>query len=147
MSTEAEVILEKNKILIKQFASFLRGLSVNEKTIESHLDIVDLFINKFLIYEFEKPLTPPEGVDQCDFFLSNYLLTHHHLVGNLITKTYRALKFLFRYFKANEYITEEQYEAFEAKFKEKEDLWNDSCKKLIATKKAERALLKSQNTK
>ncbi len=69
---ECTKIKKSNKKLLNDFANWLQKSNLANKTIGTHVDNVDFYINEFLLYE--DAVKPQNGVDSIDMFLGYWFV-------------------------------------------------------------------------
>ncbi|MDA1278342.1 MAG: recombinase [Verrucomicrobia bacterium] len=67
-----EEIRVENAALLKEFAAWVRGQGVSERTVWMHLSNAAFYIQEFLLYE--QPLRPQEGVLSIGMYLGYWFI-------------------------------------------------------------------------
>lgn len=81
-----EEIRASNAVLLEDFKVWLRQKNLSDKTIKSHAENVDFYINEFLLYE--APTEPQDGADEISEFLGYWFIkkamwaSPAHIKGN-----------------------------------------------------------------
>lgn len=69
---ESKKMRAENKVLLTEFANYLKDKGLTENTIYNHTSNVEFFINDFLLYS---DIIPPEdGIEEVDSFLGDWFI-------------------------------------------------------------------------
>ncbi len=85
---QCEIIRSANKKLLAEFNQWLRSSGLSDKTIASHVDNIDFYINEYLLYE--DALEPREGVDEVSEFLGYWFIRNAMWASRSSIKAYGA---------------------------------------------------------
>lgn len=69
---EYERIQQSNAQLLDDFEAWLIQKNLADKTIKNHIDNIDLYINRFLLYD--DAVEPQEGIGSVSFFLDYWFI-------------------------------------------------------------------------
>jgi hypothetical protein len=69
---ECERIRQSNEQLLDDFESWLDQKNLTEKTVKKHIDNIDFYINRYLLYE--DAIEPQEGVGHVNMFLGYWFI-------------------------------------------------------------------------
>jgi intergrase/recombinase len=69
---ECERIQQSNAQLLDDFEVWLMRKNLSDKTVKNHIDNVDFYINRFLLYE--DAVEPQEGVGSVSMFLGYWFI-------------------------------------------------------------------------
>ena len=69
---DCKKIRKENKEILKNFRVWLKSTKLKEKTIKTHVQNVDLYINEFLLYE--DALQAKDGSSMIDMFLGYWFI-------------------------------------------------------------------------
>lgn len=122
---ECEKIRSDNAGLIQIFKSDLEAKGLSPKTINAHVDNVDLYINDFLLREDAEPME--SGLGRLDTFF--YFFIHKCMwstPGNVKT-TAASLKKFYKCMMEHEKIDKEDYQYFCETLKEGIPVWQEEC--------------------
>lgn len=70
--TECKKIREENAQLLEGFAAWLRNARLTEKTLNTHVENIDLYINEFLLYE--DAVKAKDGTHDVSMFLGYWFI-------------------------------------------------------------------------
>ncbi len=69
---KCNLIREENRVLLDDFATWMKGKGLSAATVNKHLNNIDFYINEFLLYE--SPESAAEGVGDAGMFLGYWFI-------------------------------------------------------------------------
>ena len=122
---ECEKIRSENTALIGIFKAEMEEKGLSRKTVRTHVDNVDLYINDFLLREDAEPME--SGLDRLDSFF--YFFIHKCMwstPGNVKT-TAASLKKFYKCMMEHGRIEKDDYRQFCSNLKEGVPEWQEEC--------------------
>jgi site-specific recombinase XerD len=118
-------IRKDNEIILADFRKWLSAKELSSKTIESHLENIDFYINEFLLYE--EATDASEGVCQIDLFLGFWFIKKAMWASkNSIKSNASSIKKFYEFMLENDQIDEEKYNELKEEIKTNMQDWLDT---------------------
>ena len=109
-------IRQDNKVILKQFANWLQGNQLSERTINNHVGNIDFYINEFLLYR--EAMEAKDGVSQISEFLGDWFIRKARWSSVAQIKSYAAsFKKFYTYMSEVGMIDQEELEDMKATVK------------------------------
>ncbi|MCP4114514.1 MAG: recombinase [Desulfobacteraceae bacterium] len=122
---ECNKIRKENKTLLKDFAGYLKGKKLSKKTIDTHVDNIDFFINEYLLYDDTD--RPEEGVNLVSSFLGYWFIRKAMWASETAIKSYIAsLKHFYTWMHGQGKVTGEELDDMKLTIKEEKQDWIDT---------------------
>lgn len=124
---ECERIRSENEKYLQIFLSEMIEKGLSEKTIRSHLDNVDFYINDFLLRE--EPIPVNQGCYWIDMFLGDFFIRKcMWSTPSSIKKTTSSLKKFYKCMLEHNKVDKEDYKELTDTIKDDMDEWLDDCR-------------------
>lgn len=124
---QCDIQRQKNKEYLEIFRNELQGAGLKPKTIDRHLENVDLYINSYLFQE--EPMDMQEGCgDRIDDYLGYYYIYKcmWSTPGNIKT-TAASIKKFYKSMCDHEYVDKTAYKELCQTIKENMEMWQEEC--------------------
>jgi site-specific recombinase XerD len=125
---ECKKIKKVNKKLLNDFASWLRGKNLTEKTIRNHRLNVDFYINDFLLYA--DTVEAKDGASQIGLFLGDWFIRKAIWSSSATIKSNAAgLKKFYSFMLEKHLIDKETLDDLYDKIKEDMPVWINTLRR------------------
>ena len=122
---ECKKIRKENKTLLKGFEKHLNDKNLSDKTIGTHVNNIDFYINEYLLYDDTD--RPEEGVDLVSPFLGYWFIRKAMWASETTIKSYIAsFKHFYTWMHGQGKITGEELDDLKLTIKEKKQEWIDT---------------------
>ena len=119
---ECEKIRGANEKLLEDFEHWLRQSNLSDKTIHTHLENIDFYINEYLLYE--DAIEPQDGIDQVGMFLGYWFIRKAMWASEASIKSNAAsLKKFYTYLAERGLVTNEDVASLKETIKEEMSEW------------------------
>lgn len=123
---ECEKIRNDNKKYLEIFQSEMIEKGLSEKTIQSHLNNIDFYINDFLLRE--EPIPMNQGYQYVDMFLGDYFIRKcMWSTPSTIKSTAASLKKFYKCMLEHYMVKKEDYQELTETIKDNMDEWLEDC--------------------
>lgn len=125
---ECEKIKESNVVLLSEFANWLRDSGLSDKTVKTHIDNIDFYINVYLLAE--DATTPQEGIEDVDMFLGYWFIKKAMWASAASIKSNVAsLKKFYRFLQEREMVDKESLDSLLEIIKEEMPSWLETLER------------------
>lgn len=123
---ECEKIKAVNRELLILFENELTAAGVSDKTIRSHLENIEIFINEYLLREDAHPME--DGIEMIDMFLGDFFIRKcMWSTPGTIKRTAASIKKFYKCMLNYNKIEKEAYDFLCQKIKDNMEEWQEDC--------------------
>jgi site-specific recombinase XerD len=125
---DKEAILAENRQLLGDFRTWLEGKKGNEKTADTTIASVDLFINSFLLRD--DLVEAKDGIWDISEYLGDYIIRNTTWASKAaITENIAAFKKFYTFLYERDMVSDDDIEEMKDMFKEEKADWIDAVER------------------
>jgi hypothetical protein len=119
---ECERVRKSNGELLADFGTWLRKSNLADNTIRKHVDNIDFYINKYLLYE--EVIKPQDGANWVSMFLGYWFIKKAMWASEASIKSNAAsLKKFYTFLHERELVSQEDLDSLKETIKEEMPDW------------------------
>jgi len=117
-----EKLMQKNEKYLKEFENWLIEKGLGAKTINKHMDNIDLFLSDFMAYYLMMPME--EGCSEIGSFFSDFFIPKcMWATPNSVKMTAASIKKFYQCMVELNYVSKEDYDLLVEVIKEEMEVW------------------------